>query len=344
MLFDEPTSALDPELVGEVLDVIRDLADSGTTLVIVTHEIGFAREVADTVVFMDGGRIIEQGPPAEVLDHPRHERTRRLPQQGPLTAPHPRASPHAPVITPATRNGHAHPFTRRSLIRGITAATAVAALATGLAACGGDSDAATTHRQRRVRQRSPSASAPTAPPHQTTIKVSEVKSDQRRTARRRHARAASWSSASAPCPPGSRRWRTWRRPEDPHRRRARPRPAGRRGPRAEARGQEPTWENLFVGIDSGKVDVAFSNVTDTEERKKKYEFASYRQDNLAFAAEEEHLELRRRLREPRRQDRRRRLRHQPGEDPAGVEGEAGQARARSSTSSTSRTTTAPTSR
>ena len=76
ILFDEPTSALDPELVGEVLAVIKDLATSGTTLVIVTHEIGFAREVADRIVFMDDGRIVEQGPPTEVLDHPRHERTR----------------------------------------------------------------------------------------------------------------------------------------------------------------------------------------------------------------------------------------------------------------------------
>ncbi|MEU2357315.1 amino acid ABC transporter ATP-binding protein [Streptomyces misionensis] len=76
ILFDEPTSALDPELVGEVLSVIKDLATSGTTLVIVTHEIGFAREIADRIVFIDGGRIVEQGPPAQVLDNPRHERTR----------------------------------------------------------------------------------------------------------------------------------------------------------------------------------------------------------------------------------------------------------------------------
>ncbi|MFJ3717931.1 amino acid ABC transporter ATP-binding protein [Streptomyces sp. NPDC090057] len=76
ILFDEPTSALDPELVGEVLAVIRDLATSGTTLVIVTHEIGFAREIADQVVFIDSGRIIEQGPPSDVLDNPRLERTR----------------------------------------------------------------------------------------------------------------------------------------------------------------------------------------------------------------------------------------------------------------------------
>ena len=76
LLFDEPTSALDPELVGEVLDVIRDLAARGTTMIGVTHEIAFAREVADTVVFMADGRIVEQGPPAAVLDAPREERTR----------------------------------------------------------------------------------------------------------------------------------------------------------------------------------------------------------------------------------------------------------------------------
>ncbi|MGP3962403.1 amino acid ABC transporter ATP-binding protein [Nonomuraea sp. 3N208] len=76
LLFDEPTSALDPELVGEVLDVIKDLARGGTTMIVVTHEIGFAREVADTVVFMDAGRIVELGPPAQILDAPAHERTR----------------------------------------------------------------------------------------------------------------------------------------------------------------------------------------------------------------------------------------------------------------------------
>jgi polar amino acid transport system ATP-binding protein len=76
MLFDEPTSALDPELVGEVLDVIRDLATEGLTMVIVTHEIGFARQVADSLVFMDGGQVVESGRPAEVIDNPRHPRTR----------------------------------------------------------------------------------------------------------------------------------------------------------------------------------------------------------------------------------------------------------------------------
>ena len=76
MLFDEPTSALDPELVGDVLDVMRELAAAGMTMVVVTHEIGFAREVADAVAFMDDGAIIEYGPPADVLDTPRHPRTR----------------------------------------------------------------------------------------------------------------------------------------------------------------------------------------------------------------------------------------------------------------------------
>src|SRR4051794_1904144 len=76
LLFDEPTSALDPELVGEVLAVIENLARSGTTMVVVTHEIGFARRVADQVVFMDDGRVVEQGPPEQVLDAPQHDRTR----------------------------------------------------------------------------------------------------------------------------------------------------------------------------------------------------------------------------------------------------------------------------
>jgi polar amino acid transport system ATP-binding protein len=76
MLFDEPTSALDPELVSEVLDVMRNLASSGMTMIVVTHEIGFAREVADRVVFMDQGVVVEQGPPRQVLDDPQHERTR----------------------------------------------------------------------------------------------------------------------------------------------------------------------------------------------------------------------------------------------------------------------------
>jgi polar amino acid transport system ATP-binding protein len=76
MLFDEPTSALDPELVGDVLDVMRGLAGRGMTMVVVTHEIGFAREVADTVAFMDAGAVVECGPPGQVLHHPRHERTR----------------------------------------------------------------------------------------------------------------------------------------------------------------------------------------------------------------------------------------------------------------------------
>ena len=75
MLFDEPTSALDPELVGDVLDTMRQLARDGMTMIVVTHEIGFAREVADKVVFMDAGVVVEAGAPAEVLTNPQHERT-----------------------------------------------------------------------------------------------------------------------------------------------------------------------------------------------------------------------------------------------------------------------------
>ncbi len=78
LCFDEPTSALDPELTGEVLHVIRQLADQETTMIIVTHEMAFARDVADHVIFMDGGTILEQGSPREVIEHPREERTRQF--------------------------------------------------------------------------------------------------------------------------------------------------------------------------------------------------------------------------------------------------------------------------
>ncbi|WP_284042524.1 amino acid ABC transporter ATP-binding protein [Actinoplanes sp. M2I2] len=76
MLFDEPTSALDPELVGEVLDTMKGLAQDGMTMIVVTHEIGFAREVGDNLIFMDGGVVVEQGPPRDVISNPQHERTR----------------------------------------------------------------------------------------------------------------------------------------------------------------------------------------------------------------------------------------------------------------------------
>ncbi len=76
MLFDEPTSALDPEMVGEVLDVMKELALAGMTMVVVTHEMGFAREVGDRVIFMDSGKIVEVNTPSELFDHPQHERTR----------------------------------------------------------------------------------------------------------------------------------------------------------------------------------------------------------------------------------------------------------------------------
>ncbi|HEX2810676.1 MAG TPA: ATP-binding cassette domain-containing protein, partial [Kineosporiaceae bacterium] len=76
MLFDEPTSALDPELVGEVLEVMRRLAEDGMTMIVVTHEMGFAREVGDSFVFIDGGVVVESGTPREVLARPQHQRTR----------------------------------------------------------------------------------------------------------------------------------------------------------------------------------------------------------------------------------------------------------------------------
>lgn len=78
MLFDEPTSALDPEMVGEVLDVMRELAGEGMTMIVVTHEMGFAREVADRVVFMDGGVVVEQGKPADIFDHSENPRTQKF--------------------------------------------------------------------------------------------------------------------------------------------------------------------------------------------------------------------------------------------------------------------------
>ena len=78
MLFDEPTSALDPEMVGEVLDLIKQLADEGMTMVIVTHEMGFAREVADRVLFMDGGIIAEEAPPQELFSNPKLPRTKEF--------------------------------------------------------------------------------------------------------------------------------------------------------------------------------------------------------------------------------------------------------------------------
>jgi polar amino acid transport system ATP-binding protein len=78
LMFDEPTSALDPQLVGEVLAVMEELAHEGTTMIVVTHEMHFAREAADQVLFMDGGRIVEAGPPEEILDAPKDERTQRF--------------------------------------------------------------------------------------------------------------------------------------------------------------------------------------------------------------------------------------------------------------------------
>lgn len=76
MLFDEPTSALDPEMVGEVLDIMKDLAREGMTMVVVTHEMGFAREVGDRIIFMDGGYVVEEGSPEEIFGNPQNDRTK----------------------------------------------------------------------------------------------------------------------------------------------------------------------------------------------------------------------------------------------------------------------------
>lgn len=172
-------------------------------------------------------------------------------------------------------------FTRRSLVRGITVATAVATLATGLAACGGDSDAATKTADAAsgsvtIGQFSNGAAT------ETTLKVSEVKSisaelpDAIRKSGKLVIGHGALPSGSAPLDYVGDDQKTLTGSETD---------IGRLV--AAVLGLEPesknfTWENLFIGIDGGKVDVAFSNVTDTEERKEKYEFASYRQDNLAF--------------------------------------------------------------
>ncbi len=130
------------------------------------------------------------------------------------------------------------------------------------------------HRHRgRALQRRRAASRPQGVRGQSRQRRATQVRRQERQAGHRHRRAARRVPAAGVRRPG---------PEDPHRCRTRPRPTGRRGPRTEGGGEELDLGDLFVGIDSGKIDVAFSNVTDTEERKKKYEFASYRQDNLAF--------------------------------------------------------------
>ena len=107
MLFDEPTSALDPELVNEVLDVMKDLAAAGTTMIVVTHETGFAREVADTVVFMDDGLIVESGTARPGVRRAHPGTHRELPRQGALTAP-PAATRSTPE-SPQHRKRWSHP-------------------------------------------------------------------------------------------------------------------------------------------------------------------------------------------------------------------------------------------
>ncbi|MFH8394911.1 amino acid ABC transporter ATP-binding protein [Streptomyces sp. NPDC018036] len=111
MLFDEPTSALDPELVGDVLSVMRVLADEGMTMMVVTHEMSFAREVADRVVFMDGGVIVEEGAPAQVIGNPAHERTRHFLSRllDPAMADVPEGTPDAGAGNRTGRDGTGEP-------------------------------------------------------------------------------------------------------------------------------------------------------------------------------------------------------------------------------------------
>jgi len=103
MLFDEPTSALDPELVGEVLAAMRELAETGMTMIVVTHEMGFARDVADRVVFMDGGVVVEQGPPKDVINNPQHPRTQSFLRR--MAAEHAAARDSAIPVPPAPVDG-----------------------------------------------------------------------------------------------------------------------------------------------------------------------------------------------------------------------------------------------
>ena len=100
MLFDEPTSALDPEMIGEVLEVMQELAREGMTMIVVTHEMGFAREVGDRVVMMDEGVIIEEGTPEELFSHPREERTRRSSRRSSRAGGGPRRPGHAAAVPP----------------------------------------------------------------------------------------------------------------------------------------------------------------------------------------------------------------------------------------------------
>ena len=265
ILFDEPTSALDPELVGEVLTVIKDLAATGTTLIIVTHEIGFAREVADQVVFLDGGVVVEHGPPAQVLDHP----ATRVPGSSSAKCSEPSAA-HKETLMPLTRRRSPR-GSRRDRPPSTT-----------LAACGGsggDTAAAVAGGTDRGQRR------------RAVQRRREGDDDQRAGGRLDPGRAAAPDPGRGRaehrprrcCPPGS------------------PPLAFVGTDHKTLTGSEPdlgrlvggvlglkvqlnnaTWENLFVGIDSGRTDIGFSNITDTEQRKQKYDFASYRQDNLAF--------------------------------------------------------------
>src|SRR5699024_3936425 len=165
LLFDEPTSALDPELVEEVLAVIRRLARQGTTLMIVTHEISFARSVADTVVFMDRGAIVEQGPPSAVIDHPARDRTRSFLQR--VRTGEEEASPRQDAPAPAHREGTTSPSHAASI------PTSVPRPAEGQS------------RPRPSAPRRPARAPPADPPHGHALRALASRAHAPRTLSRR---------------------------------------------------------------------------------------------------------------------------------------------------------------
>ena len=284
LLFDEPTSALDPELVGEVLDVIEDLASTGTTMIVVTHEIGFARKVADRIVFMDDGRIVEQGTPAQVLDAPQPRADPRLPGHGPL-APHPpepgRRSPRRPSMARARV-----PLPRRRTT--VTARTRRAPLVPVLAAVS-VAGARGVHQLRRDR----GAAAATEAAGTALIVNTSPDQDRVHTTEQRRGAIDLLPAGVVRRRRAARRDHPVQRPAGLLRRRQHHR---RSATRPTSPSSSPTrldldlelvptdWSNWPLATQSGEVDATISNVTVTEERKQLFDFSSYRVDKLGFLA------------------------------------------------------------
>ena len=280
VLFDEPTSALDPELVGEVLDVIRDLAATGTTLIVVTHEIGFAREVATNVVFIDGGQVLEQGTPDPGARQPAAPAHPRLPRQGALTpqffvARTPRtarrARPCAPDRERDPRDYDLPTCCERTGLRAPAGARRVRR--TGLRGHG-------RRRRRLPRGDRPPASRSARAPTRTgsTPRSPRTRS---RCCRRTSRSPASSRSPRRPVP----RRRSASSPTT-RRRRSATRPTSR-SLVADALGlklelEQKAWADWPLALQSGDVNAVISNVTVTEERKELYDFSSYRNDQLGW--------------------------------------------------------------